>query len=65
MNSIATPENPAEAASVLMKRGIALLNESTPGSLAEAVTYFDRALALRRALQLDESRGRAHPLGHR
>jgi hypothetical protein len=35
-------------ASALMQRGIALLNENTPGSLAEAVALFDRAITLRR-----------------
>lgn len=36
-------------ASALMKQGIALLNENTSTSLAEAVQFFDRALELRRA----------------
>jgi hypothetical protein len=33
-----------------MQRGIALLNENTTGSLTEAVGFFDRALAIRRAV---------------
>jgi hypothetical protein len=35
-------------ASVLMQRGITLLDENTPQSLAEAVALFDRAITLRR-----------------
>lgn len=43
-----TPED----ASALMKRGIALLNENTPASLAEAVGLFDQALAIRTATRM-------------
>jgi hypothetical protein len=48
----------AEQASVLMKRGIALLNENTAESLPEALRFFNEALALRRALPASGNRGR-------
>jgi hypothetical protein len=40
-------------ASVWMKRGLALLDTRSPASLTEAITYFDRAIDLRRRLPLD------------
>ena len=43
-------ENPAEHASVLMKKGIALLNSTTRQAWAESLVYFNEALAIRRAL---------------
>jgi tetratricopeptide (TPR) repeat protein len=44
------PEFDAPHASVLMKRGIALLTENTPASLRESLVCFDRAIEIRRAL---------------
>ena len=43
-------ENPAEHASVLMKKGIALLNSTSRQGWTESLVYFDEALAIRRAL---------------
>jgi tetratricopeptide (TPR) repeat protein len=40
-------------ASVLMKRGLRLLRESRPKAIAEALTCFDDALALRRRLPIE------------
>jgi tetratricopeptide (TPR) repeat protein len=40
-------------ASVLMKRGIRLLNETQPEAISEALDCFDRALELRRGLPID------------
>jgi tetratricopeptide (TPR) repeat protein len=40
-------------ASVLMKRGIALMNDPQPGNLEEALDHFDRALRLRANLPVD------------
>lgn len=37
-----------------MKRGIALMESDEPAAIVEALTYFDRALALRLDLPLDE-----------
>ena len=45
---------PNDLANAWTQRGIALLNESTPASLGEAITCFDRAIALRRSLPLEE-----------
>ncbi len=39
-------------ASGWMKRGLALLDEKSPASLAEALTHFERAIELRRTLPL-------------
>lgn len=41
-------------ASALMKHGIRRLEDGAPAALLEALSYFDRALALRRGLPLDE-----------
>jgi tetratricopeptide (TPR) repeat protein len=41
------------AASVLMKRGIALLNENSRASLPEAIGNFERAIEMRSGLPLD------------
>jgi tetratricopeptide (TPR) repeat protein len=41
-------------ASVLMKRGIGLLHAAPPGDIAAALSCFDEALELRRALPVDE-----------
>jgi tetratricopeptide (TPR) repeat protein len=43
-------DNPAQAASALMKRGIALLTGGAQGEVADALGCFDEALAIRRAL---------------
>ena len=40
-------------ASVLMKRGIALINQAELTAVEEALSCFDRALALRRQLPID------------
>jgi tetratricopeptide (TPR) repeat protein len=54
MNSDFTTANTINRqASVLMKHGIALLNENTPASLKEAISHFDQAIALRQNLPLD------------
>lgn len=42
-------------ASVLMKRGIALMAEERPGAASEALARFDEALDLRSGLRLEES----------
>jgi len=42
-------------ASVLMKRGIALMEEDRPGAASEALACFDQALDLRSGLPLDDS----------
>lgn len=44
---------PTPGASALMKQGIALLNENTAASLAEAVQFFDQALAIRTAARVE------------
>lgn len=54
--------DPAQRASALMKRGIARLNESTPGSVVESLKYFDEALALRRALPPSDDPWASHVL---
>jgi hypothetical protein len=59
MTSDLTPVDPADVqaiddcASALMKRGIRLFNEPQPHAAAEALGYFDRALALRRRLPIE------------
>jgi hypothetical protein len=50
-----SPEVRNALASQWMKRGIALLNESTRTSLAHSVVSFERAIALRRSLPLQEN----------
>jgi len=56
-----TPVDPSDVpaidaqASVLMKRGIALMAEDRPGAASEALACFDEALDLRAGLPLDQS----------
>ena len=49
------PEVRNAIASGWMKRGIALLSENTTASLTQSLRWFDRAIALRRALPLHEN----------
>ena len=44
-----------QQASVLMKRGIALVDANTPDCLKEAIDHFDSAIALRLTLPLDDN----------